>query len=138
MTIIEEITQIINVYNKKYSTLSIDELLNAKDRLVTFNFNLAEEVSDAKTSYNMGYFVRKISIAKQKNRLINQGDSAAAAESAALEGNEENLKQEITGESISFRLDLLLKQSNKVVDAISQRISYLKTEKHNAERMNNT
>lgn len=138
MTILENITGIINVYNKKYSTLSIDALLNCKDQLVTFNFNLAEEVAEAKRSYNMGYYIRKINVVKQKNALINQGNSATAAESAAIEKNEEHLKEELDREALSYRMDLLLKQSNKVVDAIQQRVSYLKVEKQNAERSNNT
>ena len=133
MTIIEQITQIINTYNKQYKSLSIDDLLNAKDKLVTLNFNLAEEVADSKKSYNMGYYIRKINIVKSKNAFINQGQSATAAQSAATEDNAEELKEELDREGIAYRMDLLLKQSNKVVDALTQRISYLKTEKQNAE-----
>ena len=34
MTIIEQISDVIQAYNKSYKTLSIDSLLNAKDKLV--------------------------------------------------------------------------------------------------------
>ena len=125
-------------YNKFYKTLSIDSLLNAKDKLVTLNFNLAEEVAAAKDSYNMGYYLRKINVVKTKNVYINQGKSATAAESTAIENTRAELKAEIEKESYAYRLDLLLKQSNKVVDALTQRISFLKVEKKNAEYSQNT
>jgi len=138
MTIIEQITEIIMAYNKAYKTLSIDDLLNAKDKLVTLNFNLAEEVATAKDSYNMGYYLRKINVTKHKNAYINQGKSATAAESAAIDNTRAELKAELEKESYAYRLDLLLKQSNKVVDALQQRISFLKREKQNAEYGQNT
>jgi len=138
MTIIEQITEVIMAYNKNYKTLSIDELLNAKDKIVTLNFNLAEEVAAAKDSYNMGYYLRKINVVKTKNVYINQGKSATAAESTAIENTRAELKAELEKESYAYRLDLLLKQSNKVVDALTQRISFLKVEKKNAEYSQNT
>ena len=138
MTIIEQITEVIMAYNKNYKTLSIDELLNAKDKIVTLNFNLAEEVAAAKDSYNMGYYLRKINVVKTKNAYINQGKSATAAESTAIENTRAELKAELEKESYAYRLDLLLKQSNKVVDALTQRISFLKVEKKNAEYSQNT
>jgi len=138
MTILEDINRVIEAYKKNYSTLSIDSLLNAKDKLVTLNFNLAEEVAEAKKQYNAGYYIRKISIIKQKNSYINQGKSAAAAEAMATSENAENLKVELGWEDIAYRLELLLRQSNKVVDAIQQRISFLKVEKKNAEYSQNT
>ena len=138
MTILEQITEVIQAYNESYKDLSIDNLLNAKDKLVTLNFNLAEEVAEAKKSYNYGYYIRKINIVKAKNRYINQGTSATAAEAKALEEFAGDLKIELDREAISYRMDLLLKQSNKVVDAIQQRISFLKIEKQNAEYGQNT
>lgn len=138
MTILEQINDVIQAYNKSYKTLSIDDLLNAKDKLVTLNFNLAEEVAEAKKSYNYGYYIRKINIVKAKNRFINQGTSAVAAEAKALEEFAGDLKTELDREAFSHRLDLLLRQSNKVVDAIQQRVSFLKTEKQNAEYGQNT
>jgi len=133
MTIIEQIAEVIQAYGKSYKTLSIDDLLNAKDKLVTLNFNLSEEVAEAKKSYNYGYYIRKINIIKAKNRYINQGTSATAAEAKALEEFAGDLKIELDREAVSHRMDLLLRQSNKVVDAIQQRVSFLKIEKSNAE-----
>ncbi len=95
-------------------------------------------MAEAKKSYNYGYYIRKINIIKAKNRYINQGTSAVAAEAKALEEFAGDLKTELDREAFSYRLDLLLKQSNKVVDAIQQRVSFLKTEKQNAEYGNNT
>ena len=132
MIIIEQITEVIQAYNESYKDLSIDNLLNAKDKLVTLNFNLAEEVAEAKKSYNYGYYIRKINIVKAKNRYINQGTSATAAEAKALEEFAGDLKIELDREAISYRMDLLLRQSNKVVDAIQHRISFLKIEKQNS------
>ena len=138
MKIIEQVSKIIEAYKKSYKTLSIDLLLNCKDKLVTLNFNLAEEVAEAKKSYNYGYYIRKINIIKAKNRYINQGTSATAAEAKALEEFAGDLKTELDREAISYRMDLLLRQSNKVVDALQQRISFLKIEKANAEYGQNT
>ena len=138
MTILEQVSGVITAYKRNYKTLSIDDLLNCKDKLVTLNYNLAEETADSKDSYNMGYFLRKINVTKAKNAYIYQGKSAAAAESAAIENTRAELKDELLKESNAYRLDLLLKQSNKVVDAIQQRVSFLKTEKQNADYGQNT
>ena len=138
MTIIEQVSNVIQAYKGNYKTLSIDDLLNCKDKLVTLNYNLAEETADSKDSYNMGYYLRKINVTKNKNAYINQGKSAAAAESAAIENTRAELKDELLKESNAYRLDLLLKQSNKVVDAIQQRVSFLKTEKQTADYGQNT
>lgn len=128
--ILELIKTDIEWYNGKAKTATIDELSKLKTHLVTLNYNLAEGLADMKEAYNKAYFVRKIETSKQKNAYINQGQAANKAESAALEDKEKELQDELTKESLAYRIEILLKQSNKVVEDITQRISILKTEKN--------
>ena len=136
--IILKIGKGINWYGNNSAKANINQLLEAKDKLVTLNYNIAEEVAEAKRIYNYSYYIRKISISKSKNSYINQGHSATKSESIATEEQAEKLEQEINNESYALKIELLLRQSNKVVDAMQQRISVLKSELNNSKNLNVT
>ena len=96
--------------------------------MVTLNYNLAEELAYFKKEYNLKHFDRRIQISRQKNELINGGKSATAAESMATEQSAEVYKSELENESAAVRLDLLLRQSNKIVESITQRLAVIRDE----------
>ena len=85
-----------------------------------------------KRDYNQSYFIRKISINKSTQGFItNKKLPKNKAETLSLIENEEIYAKEIELESMAYQYDLLLRQVNKILEAMSQRISYLKTEKEN-------
>lgn len=128
--ILTEIEKVVASYDKNYKTLSIDHLLNLQTKLSTLAYNLSDIVADYKMNYNKAYYIRKIELSKSKNAYINQGKAAGFAESLATEATADNLSDELQNESMSFRLDNKLRQINKILDGLSQRISFLKQEKN--------
>lgn len=136
--ILKKVGDVISWYQENYNTENIHLLLRSKDNLVTLNYNLAEEVAEHKKLYNIHYFIRKIAINKTKNSYINQKKSAVESQNIAEIEQADKLEAELEAEAISFRLDLLLKQSNKIVDAMQQRISFMRYELENTRKTNNT
>jgi replicative DNA helicase len=128
--LIEAITKIVNAYGKQSKSSTVNQLLDWKDLLVGYNFHLAELMSDYFSNYNKCYYIRKIKIAKEKNRLIKSGEAITAAESIATAEAAQEFQNELDNEGMAERLNNLLRQSNKIVDAMTQRISVLKQEKN--------
>jgi hypothetical protein len=127
---IKEIELILAEYFLKGSTQSIEHLLYLQDRLSIFNYRLAEMAANAKNEYNGLYFIRKISVSKETQGFINSRKMSKAA--AEIEANikcEDDVKSELEAEAEAYKYDMLVGQVNKVLSAMQQRISYLKTEK---------
>ena len=133
--VIERIVEIIQSYERSISSQDIHKLIELRDLLAVNSFRLAQEAAELKKDYNSTYFIRKISVNKSTQGII--GEKKLPMNKATLEAtiaNEDIYKQEQELESAAYQLDLLLRQSNKVLEAMSQRISYLKTERENAHK----
>jgi len=126
--IITKIGKIVSWYNTNCKSATPVQLLDCKDTLVTLNYNLAETVADMTKDYHKSYYIRKMAIAVKKNAFIKNGEAIGKAESLATEEAAEQFENELEFEALALRFELLLKQSNKIVDAIQQRVSYLKVE----------
>lgn len=128
--IIRTITDIIITYGHNSGSYSLDSLLLERDSLAVHLYRFAEMQADDKKDYNRSYYMRKIHLSKQKNAFIEQGNSAAKAEAMATasEKYKKLFKDEMNTEAMAYKSDLLMKQANKILDAMMQRISYLKFE----------
>jgi len=135
--IISKISVMAEWYKHNSRKAGIDKLLSVKDSLVTYNYNLAELLSEHKKQYNFAYYIRKISITKSRNAYVNQGHASNKAESISTEEHAEKLEQELELEHISVRLELLSKATRDIIRAIEQRVSYLKQEKINDYNFDN-
>jgi hypothetical protein len=135
MDTLNRITQIIDKYESSIRSQDIEGLIVLRDHLAINSYRLAQEAAELKKDYNSTYFIRKISVNKSTQGII--GEKKLPMNKATLEAtiaNEDIYKQEQELESAAYQLDLLLRQSNKVLEAMSQRISYLKTERENAHK----
>ena len=130
--IIEEVNKLIDSYERSIESQNLSGLIALRDRLAINSYRLAQESSEMKRDYNQSYFIRKISINKSTQGFItNKKLPKNKAETLSLIENEEIYAKEIELESMAYQYDLLLRQVNKILEAMSQRISYLKTEKEN-------
>jgi small-conductance mechanosensitive channel len=84
--------------------------------------------AESKSDYNKLYFLRKIAVARSVQSLMQSKLAFNKAETESLLKHQAQYEKELIKESEAFKNDLLLKQSNKVLDAMSQRISYMKQE----------
>ena len=91
-----------------------------------------------KTSYNGAYFIRQIGVAKSSLQHQKNGLKMGTADKQALVDNADNYEIEQSHEATAVTLDLLLKQTNKILDGMAQRISYYKQEKQAINRQNQT
>ena len=136
--ICKELDQWVNNYQQCADTASIDGLLEIQDNIAIRTYTLAKHVSSYKTSYNGAYFIRQIGVAKSSLQHQNNGLKMGTADKQALVDNERQYEIEQSHEATAVTLELLLKQTNRILDVIMQRISYLKQEKMSVTRQNIT
>lgn len=118
MEILDKISALIDWYNKYSVKATPSQLLDCKDKLVTYNYNLSDLVAEYAKNYHKAYYIRKIVIARNKNAYIKSGDAIGKAESLATEEAAEQFEIELECEALAIRLENLLRQSNKIVDAM--------------------
>ena len=128
--VILEIEEIIEAYTLQSESMSINELLLIQDKLSGFGFYFAEVVAKAKMDYNFGYLKRKIVINRATQSILDMKVEKAMnkAQTKAETQNEDLLKNELTLEGLAFEYDLKLKQLNRVLSSMQQRISFIKRE----------
>lgn len=128
MEILEQITANIKWYDENYADCSIDNLLSNRDKLAILSFNLAELCAEAKKEYNGKRFIKKIEFSRQKQEFMTKDFTASRADVEATQGTEMQYREELEAEAIGFKYDLLLRQLNKILEAMNQRLSHLKKE----------
>src|SRR3990167_7410322 len=128
---IEVLKKAINEYMAlvKNQSQDINALLDLRDRIAGYSFYFAEICGDLKIQYNYQHFIRKIMVAKDKQAFLKEGKTLWGSDNEALIKNEEAYNAQLESEGDAYKADLLLKQTNRVLDGIAQRISYLKIEK---------
>ena len=116
---------IIKEYENTTEIVKIIELLK---RLSLYSVFLWENLSYLKKQYNSSYFVRKIEISKSylNNKKKKITDKQALMEADTI--NEELYKQESDSEALALRLEIFLRQCNRVIDSMRTEISFLKAE----------
>ena len=128
----------MNEYHRVRQSCSIEKLLDIQDEIAIRTLTLATFVGDYKQSYNGAYFNRRIAIAKKSIALQNKGSKMGAADSQALIDNADKYEVEQAHESTAVSLDLILRATNTILDAIQQRISFMKQEKMITRQQNQT
>jgi len=124
----DEIVKLIEWYKVNGGSQSISAILDCRDKLAVLSFRLAQQASESKNEYNAKYFQRKVNVARSVQRMMSESMAYNKADAKALIENEDYYQKEIQKEAEAYQYDLLLKQVNKVLDAMQQRISYLKGE----------
>ena len=126
--IIEKITKGIDWYYENHSQTSLPMLMNAQDKLATLSFNLAEIAGKAYSDYTTKYFLRKKKIIVKLEDFTEAGFNGTIsknkAENEALSAREEETK----ANGFQRETKLLLDQTNKILEAMKQRISQIKKE----------
>jgi len=129
MILIQAIEKLITDYSKRGDRMGIDELLKLRDRLAGSSYYFAAYTAELKSEYNLNYFLKKIHVLRETMNSVKGGSPMNRSEMEANLGAEELIKKELESEANSYKADLLLKQINRVLEAMNQRLSYLKSEK---------
>ncbi len=126
--IIEAIQGFIKEYNDLKGSNNISAMLEVKDKICGWSFRFAELTADIKEDYNNRYFIRRIATSKTKNALIRNGSKIGTADTEAIIEHEADYKSEQQAEALAYKADLMLRQTNIIIRAIEQKVSYLKWE----------
>ena len=126
--IITKLEGLIKEYNQIRGSGNINDILDLKDQICAWSFRFAELTADLKIEYNQRYFIRKIATAKTKHALIRNGTTIGKAESESMIEHEVEYKSEQEIEGLSYKADIMLRQTNMIIRAIEQRVSWLKVE----------
>lgn len=130
MSALPTIEKIVQGYNALPADFNdIDRLTTALRRLACAVFDYSREVGEKYKDARSTEFQRKATEQREKLRLIGEGQSAAAAESAAKAASEKLQFAEIEADAEYRAAYLALTSANAVLDAIRQHISTLKSEK---------
>jgi len=136
--ILTEIDYWTNQYYKAREGADIDGLLDIQDEIAIRSYTLAKHVADYKKSYNGAYFIRQVGVAKSSLQHQKNGLKIGTADKQALIDNEANYEIEQAHEATAVQLDLILRQTNRILDVITQRISHYKAERGMTNRQNQT
>jgi len=133
--VLEEVGKIMHWYYKSAGkNADINALLGARDRLSTLSYNVAHITGDFKDDYNSKYYIKKIEHNVAKQAYMSHGANGTEAEVDAIAKNKDNARAAADAESASFKIDLILKQINQVLQAMQQRLSFLIKEHERAHR----
>ena len=130
--------QYVGKYNEGYKTMSIDQLLNARDFFSCHCYYLAEIVADLKKNYNDSTFIRKIEISRSKSALMKTGKGvgAAAVESDLTKENIARYEKELIYEHLALKVDGFLKAIYTICNSIAGRLRHLENEIRLTEQKN--
>ena len=126
--IIEKLQGLIKEYNQVRDSGNISLILDLKDKILGWSFRFAELTADLKIEYNQRYFIRKIATAKTKHALIRNDMTIGKADAESMIEHETEYKSEQEIEGLSYKADIMLRQTNMIIRAIEQRVSWLKVE----------
>lgn len=126
--VITKIEELIKEYNNVRDSQNISLILDLKDKICAWSFRFAELTADLKIEYNEKYFIRKIATAKTKHALIRNDMTIGKADAESMIEHEVEYKSEQEIEGLSYKADIMLRQTNMIIRAIEQRVSWLKVE----------
>lgn len=129
------INSVIEEYCSSWDKQSIDQLLKLQDRLSWYNFFARTLYSEAYADNANQHTNRKLSSTKaflKKKAEKLEGDkwtSDKLAEQLAISETSPDLLSEISSEIRMKKLQVMIEWADRVIGAISQRISHMKQEK---------
>ena len=126
--LISLLDQEIQIYLDNGEAMDVDALLECQDKLSGYSWTLTELCAEFKRDYNFKYFTRKIMVNESAQAITNKPVKIAmnkAVLSAEVKHKYE-LENEIEAESYAYEADLRLKQLNRILSSVQQRISHAK------------
>jgi len=131
---LQETVSVINGLVSQYIELAdkdnvpIHILLQIQDHLTGHSFFLSRHVSDYRDKSKRSEFTYNSNIVQAEHQYTVDGLKTLTAKTAAKFDNKEKEEQAMELENTYKRLKLTLYQTNKVINSITQKISFLKQE----------
>lgn len=126
-------------YEKNSSNAGIDKLLDFQDKLAAHTAYISDSLNKYHSGYVDAYRVRKWTFNKEKTAFIKEKSmTAAQAESESHKLTEVLKEQEDYNYNIGYKLNLLIKDCDRILKVCQQRISFLKMEYDQSKKQNIT
>lgn len=134
MEVLEKLKEQIDFYYKTSDKMGVEQLLKMQDVIAWNSYYLAELYAEAYMEYIEKFYLSKTKkvktfLTKKAEKIAEKGLTDKLAEAMATDESLAEFWNEIFWEAQTEKLKTLLKQVNIVLQAIQQRISYLKSEK---------
>lgn len=136
--ILSKIEKLLNWYESNHSKAEIVNLLDFQDKLSLLCVNMARMTALSKGNAMRSYFDRKYTFSVNKMSFINAGEGIGKSDEMATASIKLKKDQEVNDIEYSEMLNLMLKQSNRVLSSCQQRISFLKVEWERMHRLTTT
>lgn len=128
------LNDIVKWYHKFSSVANPDELLDYKDKIVTCNYWLSQQLSEAEKKHNLKEQLNKLEI----ERLIDEspkGTMVTQARAKAKNIKRPELLAEAGYKSKIAELENLLSSLDKMLNAMQQRIAWLRQEASKSQQV---
>jgi len=127
--VIGQVQTIIDWWHEFNDAGTVEDKLTRQNELAVLSWYLAKESADAKTKYNVDAFMRNINTDRTTQKLIEEKSmTKAKAEIDARLINREYYEEYLQSQAYAYKLDILIKQVNRILSAMQQTISYDKEE----------
>lgn len=136
MKILKDIQDNIDWYESNYKKATANQLMDLKSKIVTLLCNFSDIVAESKKDSLITTVYRKYEHHKEKSKLIDEGFTAALSESKSIEKAKAIMEEETNTEHIAYLYKLKLTQFNRVVDDITQRLSFIRDDKNYHKSIN--
>lgn len=123
-----DISEMIEWYRRNNEKANITELLHAQDQITTLRYTLSTYTAHYKGGYIFSMLKRKLEVERTKRSLIKADYTVNKAEVESKVQAEDLYKDEIDKEEFVIMLESIIRDSKPVIEAIRQRISFLKQE----------
>jgi hypothetical protein len=132
VSVIEQIETIIHGYKQESTKAPVHILLEWRDKLATLNYFLGEVLSEMKMGYTEAEYYQEIKQEELKKRYIEDGMKYNEANSLSKLGTQQYSSEAVESKLLFYRLENKEKHIRGILDAMNQRISYLKDEANRA------
>lgn len=131
MDTLEEVSEILTWYYHNSDKVDNPGLfLDKRDKLSVLSYRVAQQQADFNEQFLKNEWQRKVFTAKFIDENMKKaGSKFNRTEMESLIAAEKYLDEEKTNEALTKKYSLLLGQINKVLDAMNQRVSYLRKER---------
>ena len=127
--IFDKLNEIVTWYHLFGKGASIDELLDAKDKLLTLSYRLPDIISEMKLAYKR---IKHENEALLNSKIVqNKDDGPTLARSIAKSELVDSYSQEYEFEHKAKQGENIIKSINEIAKAMTQRIAWLRQEYSN-------
>lgn len=125
---IERANNAVQTYYNRGDGMQLKDLHTLQDRLSSLLYFIGDQEATMKGEYNNTRFKREITFNRSRMNFRKDGHNGGDSDAKANQVIEDDKREELEKEAFAYRLQTLIKRSDKILSSISQRITTLRDE----------